>query len=63
MIQEKRKDDFIKLKQGLLSVLKYEEWFTKLFKFALELVITERKRIKRFITGLNVEIHESLAAV
>ena len=53
IIQEKRKDDFIKLKQGLLSVAEYEERFTKLFKFNPELVITERKRIRRFIQELN----------
>ena len=62
MIQEKREDDFIKLKQGLLSVAEYEEQFTKLLKFVPELVVTERKRIRRFIQGLNVEIQESLTA-
>nr|XP_027088659.1 uncharacterized protein LOC113710006 [Coffea arabica] len=61
MIQEKRKDDFIKLKQMLLSVVEYEEWFTKLFKFALDLVVTERKRKRKFIQELNIEIQESLA--
>ena len=62
MIQEKRKDDFIKSKQGLLSVAEYEERFTKLFKFVPELVITERKRIRSFVQGLNVKIDESLVA-
>ncbi|XP_027156510.1 uncharacterized protein LOC113757397 [Coffea eugenioides] len=62
IVQEKREDDFIKLKQGLLSVGEYEERFTKLSKFAPKLVVTERKRIRRFIQGLNVEIQESLAA-
>ncbi|XP_027067559.1 uncharacterized protein [Coffea arabica] len=62
IIQEKREDDFIKLKQGLLSVAEYEERFTQLFKFAPELVLTERKRIGRFIQGINVEIQESLTA-
>ncbi|XP_027174388.1 uncharacterized protein LOC113774007 [Coffea eugenioides] len=61
IIQGKREDNFIKLKQGLLSMAEYEERFTKIFKFAPELVITERKRIRRFIQGLNVEIQESLA--
>ncbi|XP_027171917.1 uncharacterized protein LOC113771541 [Coffea eugenioides] len=36
--------------------------FTKFFKFAPELVVTERKRIRRCIQGLNVKIQESLAA-
>nr|XP_027098957.1 uncharacterized protein LOC113718241 [Coffea arabica] len=62
MTKEKREDDFIKLKQGLLSVVEYEEQFTKLSKFALELVIMERKRIRRFIQELKVKIQESLAA-
>nr|XP_027083485.1 uncharacterized protein LOC113705774 [Coffea arabica] len=61
-IQEKREDDFIKLKQGLLSVAEYEKRFTKLSKFVPELVITEHKRIKRFIQELNVKIQEFLAA-
>ena len=56
MIQEKREDNFIKLKQGLLSVAEYDERFTKLLKFTPELVVTKCKRIRRFIQGLNVEI-------
>ena len=62
MIQEKREDDFIKLKQGLLSVVEYKGRFTKLSKFAPELVVTERKRMRKFIQGLNIEIQESLTA-
>ena len=41
----------------------YETKFTKLSKFASELVATERKRVRRFIQGLNPEIHEALAEV
>ena len=32
------------------------------FEFAPKLVVIERKRIRRFIQGLNVEIQKSLAA-
>ena len=39
----------------------YEGKFTKLSKYAPELVINERKRIRRFLEGLNVEIQERLA--
>ena len=60
MIQEKREDEFIKLKQGTLSVAEYEGKFTKLSKYAPELVINERRRIRWFIQGLNVKIHERL---
>ena len=45
----------------MLSVAEYEKQFTKIFKFAPELVVTERRRIRRFIQGLNIVIQESLA--
>nr|XP_027118538.1 uncharacterized protein LOC113735747 [Coffea arabica] len=63
LIQEKREDDFIKSRQGMVSVVEYEIQFTKLSRFAPELVATEQRRIRRFVQGLNVEIHEGLAAV
>ena len=49
LIQEKREDDFIRLRQGNLSVAEYETQFTRLLKFAPELVMTERKRVRRFV--------------
>ncbi|XP_071921769.1 uncharacterized protein [Coffea arabica] len=60
LIQEKREDEFIKLRQGTLSVVEYEGKFTKLSKYAPELVTNERKRIRRFVQGLNVGIQEGL---
>ena len=41
----------------------YETQFTKLFKFAPELVVTERRRVRQFIQELNLEIQEALATV
>ena len=49
------------MKQGTLSVAEYEGKFTKLSKYAPELVTNERKRIRRFVQRLNVEIQEGLA--
>ena len=46
-----------------MSVTEYETQFTKLSKFALELVATEQKRKWQFIQGLNLEIQETLAAL
>ncbi|XP_027155548.1 uncharacterized protein LOC113755883, partial [Coffea eugenioides] len=46
-----------------MSVAEYEVQFTKLFRFAPELVATEQGRVKRFVQGLNVKIQEGLAAV
>ena len=62
MMQENMENNFIRLNQGLRSVAEYKERFTKLSKFVHELIVTERKRIRRFIQGLNIEIQESLAA-
>ncbi|XP_071924874.1 uncharacterized protein [Coffea arabica] len=61
-VQEKREDEFIRLRQGTSSVAEYETQFTKLSRFAPDLVLTEQKRICRFIQGLNVELQEALAA-
>nr|XP_027095989.1 uncharacterized protein LOC113715884 [Coffea arabica] len=58
LIQEKREDDFIKCRQGAVSVAEYEIQFTKLFRFASKLVATEQRRIRRFVQGLNVKIQE-----
>ncbi|XP_027174390.1 uncharacterized protein LOC113774009 [Coffea eugenioides] len=62
IVQERHEDDFIRLRQGASSVAEYEIQFTKLSRFAPNLVLTEQKRIRRFIQGLNVEIQEALAA-
>ena len=62
IVQEKREDEFLRLRQGAHGVAEYESQFTKLSRFAPELVSTEPKRIRRFVQGLNVEIHEALAA-
>ena len=63
MVQEKREDEFIRLRQGTQSVAEYEIQFTKLSKLASELVVTERRRVRRFIQGLNLKIQEALADV
>ncbi|XP_027157418.1 uncharacterized protein LOC113758945 [Coffea eugenioides] len=62
LIQEKRDDEFIKLRQGTSSVAEYETQLTRLSKFAPELVVSEQKRIKQFVQGLNVEIQKDSAA-
>ncbi|CAH2812880.1 MAG: hypothetical protein CBHOC_5447, partial [uncultured Caballeronia sp.] len=63
MIQEKREEEFIKLKQGTMSVADYEAQFTKLAKFAPDFVATDQRRIRRFVQGLNVEIQAALATI
>ncbi|XP_027168564.1 uncharacterized protein LOC113768415 [Coffea eugenioides] len=62
LIQEKREDEFIKLRWGVSSVAEYEGKFTNLSKYAPELVTNERRRIRCFVQGLNAEIQKGLAA-
>nr|XP_027077044.1 uncharacterized protein LOC113700802 [Coffea arabica] len=61
LVQEKKEDEFIRLRQGTQSVAEYESQFTRLSKFAPELILTEQRRVRRFIQGLNVEIQKDLA--
>ena len=44
IIQEKKEDDFIRLRKGALNVSEYETQFTKLSKFAPELIATKQMR-------------------
>ncbi|XP_071917014.1 uncharacterized protein [Coffea arabica] len=46
-----------------MSIAEYEVQFTKLSRFAPELIATEQRRVRRFVQGLNVELQEGLAAV
>ncbi|XP_027184155.1 uncharacterized protein LOC113782461 [Coffea eugenioides] len=43
IVQERWEDDFIRLRQGSSSVAEYETQFTKLSRFAPDLVQTEQK--------------------
>ena len=61
LIQEKKEDEFIRFRQGAQTVAEYESQFTRLSKFAPELIVTEQRRIRRFVQGLNVEIQKDLA--
>ena len=61
LVQEWKKDEFIRLRQGTQTVAEHESQFTRLSKFALELIMAEQRRIRRFIQGLNVEIQKDLA--
>ena len=61
LIQEKWEDEFIRLCQGTQTVAEYEIQFTRLSKFAPELVMIEQRKIRHFVQGLNVEIQKNLA--
>ena len=56
LVQEKREDEFIRLRYVTSSVAECEAQFTKLSKFFPKLVPTEQKRVRQFVQGLNLEI-------
>ena len=60
LIQEKWEDEFIRFCQGTQTVTEYETQFTRLSKFAPELVVIEQRKTRRFVQGLNVEIQKNL---
>ena len=59
VLREKREEEFVYLKQRTMSVMEYEEKFTRLSKYAPEMVNTEAKRRRRFQQGLTVEIQDA----
>nr|XP_027088676.1 uncharacterized protein LOC113710026 [Coffea arabica] len=61
LIQEKKEDEFIRLRQRAQTVAEYESQFTRFSKFAPELIVTEQRRIRCFVQGLNIEIQKDLA--
>ncbi|XP_071906049.1 uncharacterized protein [Coffea arabica] len=61
LVHEKKKNEFIRLRQGTQLVAEYESQYTRLSKFAPELILAEHQRVRCFIRGLNVEIQKDLA--
>ncbi|XP_027066637.2 uncharacterized protein [Coffea arabica] len=61
LVQEKKEDEFFRLRQGTQTVAEYESQFTRLSMFAPELILTEQMRVRHFIQGLNVKIQKDLA--
>ena len=51
------------MKQGNLTVVEYEKEFSRLSKYALELVLTETFQCRQFEDGLKKSIKRYLTAV
>ena len=62
VVRERKEEEFISLKQRALTVAEYETQFTKLSKYAPEMVSTDEKRRRRFLQGLNVKRQRSLVS-
>ena len=61
MYKDSKWKQFLNLKQRNLSVAEYEEEFSHLSKYALELVLTEAFRCRQFEDGLHDSIKRYLA--
>ena len=61
--KETKWKQFMSMKQGNLTVAEYEKEFSRLIKYALELVLTETFRCKQFEDGLKESIKRYLIAV
>ncbi|MQL76909.1 hypothetical protein Taro_009301 [Colocasia esculenta] len=62
-VQDRMKQEFLTLTQGLMSVLEYEAKFTELSKYAPHIVADERRKVKKFIMGLKPSLRTRLVAL
>ncbi|KAL0560470.1 hypothetical protein IC582_000875 [Cucumis melo] len=60
---EAKRDEFLGLKQGSLSVAKYERKYTELSRYADVIVASESDRCRRFERGLRFEIRTPVTAI
>ncbi|KAA3466122.1 maturase K [Gossypium australe] len=54
---DQRRKEFLKIKQGRMTVTEYEHEFIRLSKYARECVLTEAIMYQRFEDGINEDIH------
>ncbi|XP_050946847.1 uncharacterized protein LOC127151356 [Cucumis melo] len=58
-----KRDEFLGLKQGSLSVAEYERKYTKLSRYADVIVASESDRCRRFERGLRFEINTPVTTI
>ncbi|KAA0032974.1 uncharacterized protein E5676_scaffold482G00290 [Cucumis melo var. makuwa] len=58
-----KRDDFLGLKQGLLSVAEYKRKYTELSQYTAVIVASESDRCRRFEKGLHFEIRTPAIAI
>ena len=58
---ERRKLEFLYLKQDMMTVMQYDRKFHKLSRFAKNLVGTEKDQVEQFLHGLKPTIQKDLA--
>ncbi|KAA0025985.1 reverse transcriptase [Cucumis melo var. makuwa] len=60
---EAKRDEFLKLKQGSLSVAEYERKYTELSRYAEMIEASDSDRCRRFERGLRFEIRTPVTAI
>ncbi|XP_038890030.1 uncharacterized protein LOC120079741 [Benincasa hispida] len=54
--RDAKRDEFLRLTQGTMSVVEYEQKFTELSQYALPIIAEEKDRCRKFEQGLRKEI-------
>ena len=52
-LRDRRRDEFLSLEQGRMSVTSYEAKFHALSRYATHLCFSPQERIRRFVKGLR----------
>ena len=59
-LQRKKENEFLHLRQGLMTVIEYSCKFNELSRFASDIVSKESVRASRFFEGLNLKIQKGI---
>lgn len=59
---DEKREEFLYLRQGNMTISKYEKDFIKPSKYAREIMLIEEARYKKFEQGLHSDIRVLLAA-
>ena len=55
-LRDRKRDEFLSLEQGRMSVTAYEAKFRALSRYATQLCYSPQERIRRFVKGLRSEL-------
>ena len=56
ILRDRKRDEFLSLEQGKMSVTAYEAKFRALSRYATQLCFSPQDRIRRFVMGLRADL-------
>ena len=62
-LRDRKRDEFLSLEQGRMSVTAYEAKFRALSRYATQLCFSPQERIRHFVKGLRSELRISALQV